>query len=61
MVVVDNLIKDVHFILVKMTRKEANIEKIYMKEIAKLHGVPKKIVLEMDHKFTSNFWKGLFK
>jgi hypothetical protein len=32
-----------------------------MKEIARLHGVPKEIVSDRDPKFTSNFWKGLFK
>jgi transposase InsO family protein len=32
-----------------------------MKEIARLHGVPKEIVSDRDTKFTSNFWKGLFK
>jgi hypothetical protein len=32
-----------------------------MKEVARLHGVPKEIVLDRDTKFTSNFWKGLFK
>jgi hypothetical protein len=32
-----------------------------MKEISRLHGVPKEIVLDRDPKFTSNFWKGLFK
>ena len=31
-----------------------------MKEIFKLHGLPKAIVSERDVKFTSNFWKGLF-
>jgi hypothetical protein len=32
-----------------------------MKEIARLHGIPKTIVSEKDLKFTSKFWKGLFK
>ena len=31
-----------------------------MKEIFKLHGLPKAIVSDRDVKFTSNFWKGLF-
>jgi len=33
---------------------------VYIEKIVKLHGVPKKIVLDMDAKFTSNFWKKLF-
>jgi hypothetical protein len=32
-----------------------------MKEVARIHGVPKEIVSGRDPKFTSNFWKGLFK
>ena len=32
-----------------------------MKEVARLHGVPKAIVSDIDPKFTSIFWKGLFK
>ena len=32
-----------------------------MKEIARLHGIPKAIVSNRDSKSTSNFWKGLFK
>jgi hypothetical protein len=61
MVVVDKLTKDVHFIPVKLTHKEANISNIYMTEIVRLHGVPKEIVSDRDPKFTSKFWKGLFK
>ena len=32
-----------------------------MKEVVKLYRTPKEIVLDWDSKFTSNFWKGLFK
>jgi hypothetical protein len=61
MVVVDKLTKARHFISVKTTHKETHIAEIYMKEVDMLHGVPKEIVLDRYPKFTSNFWKGLFK
>jgi hypothetical protein len=61
MVVVEKLTKTVHFILVKMTHKVANIADIYMKEIVRLYGVPKEIVSDKDPEFNSNFWKGVFK
>jgi len=32
-----------------------------MREIARLHGIPKEIVSNKYRKFTSNFWRGLFK
>jgi hypothetical protein len=61
MVMVDKLTKETHFIPVNTTHKETHIADIYMKEVARLHGVPKEIVSDIDPKFTSNFWKGLFK
>jgi hypothetical protein len=61
MVVVEKLTKASHFFIVKSTHKVANIVEIYMREIVKLHGVPKKIVSDRDFKFTSKFWKGIFK
>ena len=54
MVVVDKLTKVAHFIPVKFTHKAANIVDIYMREIARLHGIPNTIVFERDPKFTSN-------
>ena len=60
MVVVDKLTKAAHFILVKSTHKTDDIAKIFMKDVFKLHGLPKAIVSHRDVKFTSNFWKGLF-
>jgi hypothetical protein len=40
--------------------KAANIVDVFMREISRLHGIPKTIVFDRDPKFTSNFWKGLF-
>ena len=61
MVVVDKLSKEAHFIPVKTTYKAANIADIFLKQIFRLHGVPKVIISDRDHKFTGNFWKSLFK
>ena len=44
MVVVDKLTKDAHFVLVKLTHKASNIVDVYMREIVRLHGIPKTIV-----------------
>ena len=55
-----NLTKAAHFIPVKSAHKNDDIAKMFMKEIFKLHGLPKAIVSNRDVKFTSNFWKGLF-
>ena len=41
MVVVDKLSKETHFIHVKSTYKAVNIVDIFMKEIFRLHGIPK--------------------
>jgi hypothetical protein len=61
MVVVDKLTKPSHFIPMKTTHKTTNVVDIYMREVARLHGVPNTIVSDRDPKFTSKFWKGLFK
>jgi hypothetical protein len=61
MVVVDKLTRDSHFIPLKTTHKETNVVDIYMKEVARLNGIPKTIVSDRDPKVTSKFWKGLFK
>jgi hypothetical protein len=60
MVVVDKLTKAAHFVPIKLTHKAANIVDVYMKEISRLHGIPKTIVSNRDPKFTSKFWKELF-
>ena len=61
MVVVNKLSKATHFIPVKTTYKAANIVDIFLKQIFRLHGIPKAIISDRDPKFTGKFWKSLFK
>ena len=61
MVVVDKLSKETHFIPVKSTYKVVNIADIFMKDIFRLHGIPKVIISDRDVKFRENLWKDLFK
>jgi hypothetical protein len=49
MVVVDKLSKETHFIPVKSTYKAINIVDIFMKEIFRLHGVPKVVIFDRQH------------
>jgi hypothetical protein len=60
-VVVDEITEASHFIPLKTTHKVANVVDIFMREITRLHDIPKIIVFDMDPKFTSKFWKGLIK
>eukprot|EP00253_Pinus_taeda_P032926 PITA_32926 len=60
MVVVDKLSKAAHFILVHSTYKSVQIAHIFMKNVFKLHGLPKVIISDRDVKFTSAFWRTLF-
>jgi len=55
MVVVDKLSKAAHFIPVKYTYKAVNITDIFMREVFRLHGIPKIIISDKDVKFTGNF------
>jgi hypothetical protein len=57
MVVVDKITKAAHFIPLKTTHKATNVVDIFLKEVARLHRIPKTIVFDRDPKFTSNFWK----
>lgn len=43
----------------KSTYKVTKVVDIYMKEIARLHGLLKEIILDRHPKFTSNFWTSL--
>ena len=55
MVVVDTLSKEAHFTPVKSTYKSINIVDVFMKDIFRLHGIPKIVITYQDAKFTSQF------
>jgi hypothetical protein len=60
MVVIDKVSKIAHFIPINSTFKAINIAEIFMKEIFRLHGIPKMVISDRDVKFTFAFWKELF-
>ena len=59
-VVINKQSKAAHFIPAKMTYKVMNIADIFLKEIFRLHGIPKVIISDRDVKFTGKFWRSLF-
>jgi hypothetical protein len=54
-VVVDRLTKSAHFIPMKTTNSASELVPLYMKEVIRLHGVPKSIISDRDSKFVSKF------
>ena len=60
-VVVDRLTKSAHFIPVKSDRNASTLAQLFIKEIVRLHGIPKTIVSDRDTIFTSKFWQSFHK
>ncbi|XP_074291097.1 uncharacterized protein LOC141617862 [Silene latifolia] len=58
-VIVDRLTKTAHFIPMKDTWSKAELAKAYVKNIVKLHEIPKDIVSDRDSRFISKFWQEL--
>ncbi|GKC97849.1 putative mitochondrial protein [Tanacetum coccineum] len=61
MVVVDRLSKSAHFAPLKHPYTAASVATVFLREIIRLHGVPKSIVSDRDRVFVSHFWRELFK
>ena len=56
MVVVDRFSKMAHFISCKKTDTSEVIMQLFLKEVFRLHGVPRTIVSDRDKLFTSSLW-----
>ena len=57
--VVDRLTKSAHFLPIKISCPLERLAKMYVKQIVRLHGMSKSIVLDRDPRFTSRFWGAL--
>ena len=55
-VVVDTLTKSAYFIPIKTTYKASEIARVFINEIMRLHGVPRKIISDRGVVFTGMFW-----
>jgi hypothetical protein len=55
LVVVETLTKKAHFIPVCMTYQEPNIDRVFVNDIVRLHGVPRRIISDQGLVFTGHF------
>jgi hypothetical protein len=55
-VIVDTLTKSVHFIPVCMMYQAPDIARVFINDIVRLHGMPKRIISDRGSVFTGRFW-----
>ena len=59
--IVDRLTKSAHFLPIHDTWGTERLAQLYVKEIVRLHGLPKDIVPDRDRRFQARFWQALQK
>ena len=59
LVTVDTLTKVAHFSPVRTTYTARDIAQVFLRDIVRLHGVPRNIIFDRDSLFTSAFWREL--
>ena len=55
-IVVDFMTKSAHFILVRTMYQAPDIARVFISDIVRLHGVPKRIISDRGSMFTRLFW-----
>lgn len=57
MVTIDRLTKRAHFSPVRKEDSTEEIANVLVRDVIRLHGLPKQIVSDRDIKFTNNYWR----
>jgi hypothetical protein len=55
-IVVDTLMKSSHFIPARMMYQAPDIARVFISEIVRLHGMPKRIISDRGSVFIGQFW-----
>ena len=58
-VIVDRLTKSAHFVPIRVTYGPRQLADFYLKQVIRLHGVPKDIISDRDSRYVSHFRLGL--